>query len=531
MQYQRRPGIDRIFAVVAVAVALLGLAGEDVLAARAARAERTVAELGAGQVLTVRAAGQTALLSAVRQADPGGRAAMAVAVDDTASPPVLAVDADRLAAVAGQSRALAAGLARADAAVRGDRAAPDQPPPVDGTALTASVRNDSGVPVWLVVQLAHAGTGAAVAVTVGPFDPGEHEASAPVRGCTGDPGCRLAGLTLAGAPGPDGRPQDPPARAAVAVRGLRQDGPAKTVLDAGTLGDPRLWRAATTGLGLILGPRKGVLSLAVPPVAEGQSARPDTRAYLVGTPLPLAALIAGDPPRGWSSAEPALTLFGARAVPLRPEPTGELLPALGRTGIVLDLDTVARALPDAVMPGTLQVWLARDVSPEAAADLVRRLAAAGVEVVGTETADAHEARLAEQGPAFAVRFRLLSALAGLLLAAVAAAVAVGVERRVRAAELRAMRAQGVPARVGPAAAAGGQGALLGLGALAGLLVAGGIAGLSGAPVAAFTDDWQLTEPPPALQPGALAVIALLSLVVLAAASAGALRGTGKEPAR
>jgi putative ABC transport system permease protein len=63
-------------------------------------------EVGAPVVLTVEAAGTTALLEAVRAADPTGRRAMAAELrypDESLRdppPPLLAVDADRLASVA-----------------------------------------------------------------------------------------------------------------------------------------------------------------------------------------------------------------------------------------------------------------------------------------------------------------------------------------------------------------------------------------------------------------------------------------------
>ncbi|MER7277005.1 FtsX-like permease family protein [Dactylosporangium sp. NPDC000244] len=518
LQYHRRPGIDRIFALVAVAVALLGLAGGDLLAGRDARADRTAVELGAERVLTVRAASQATLLRAVRLADPGGRDAMAVALDDTTDPPVLAVDASRLAAVTRGAGALPAETAAALAPGRAGEL-----PPVEGTGLTLAARNDSPGPLRLTVQLANTGTGAAVSVTLGPFAPGEHEASAPLAGC-GAPGCRIVALALAGPGDQDGKPAAPAASSALTVRSLRQNDASAPVLDADRLGDPRRWRAVLTGPGIVVAPSDGALTLRMPPPPEeGTSqSRPDTRAYVVDGALPIPAVLAGDAPRGWASAEPTVSPFGSPAQPLRIAARRPVLPVLGGAGLVLDLDAVQRALPGPASTGTLQVWLAAGVTPARAAAIADRLAAAGVEVVGSETAAQHRARLAEQGTAFAGRFRLLSAVAGLLLAAVAAAAAVSVERRVRAAEVRAMRVQGVPARATVTAGAGGQAALLVLGTLGGLVAAAFAGWAIDAPVAAFVDDWHLTAPPPALRPGALGLAGLAALAVLAVASGPAL---------
>ncbi|MFI5913117.1 FtsX-like permease family protein [Dactylosporangium sp. NPDC051541] len=445
LHYHRRPGTDRIFALVTVAVALLGLAGSDLLAGRTARAEQTELELGAERVLTVRAANQTALLHAVHLADPQGQDAMAVARDDASSPPVLAVDAARLTAVTHGAGALSPAIAATlTPSRRPDLAA------IDGTALTVAARNDSGGPLRLVVQLTNQTTGVNGSVVLGPFPPGERTATAPVTGCRDAPGpapggsgrergCRIAGLTLVGPGDRDGKPEAPPPTASLSVLSARQTGPSALVLDAAALGDPARWRAALSGPGIVVAPARGVLTLAVPDA----DTRPDSQAYVVDGALPIPAVLAGEPPRDWASAEPSAGPFGAPVQPLRIVARAAVLPVLGRAGLIVDLDAFHRAVPAPGNPGTLQVWLSAGVSAARAAALIDRLAAAGVEVTGSETAAQHRARLAERGSALADRFRLATAVAGLLLAAVAVAAAGSVERRVRAAETRALRVQGV----------------------------------------------------------------------------------------
>ncbi|GGM58992.1 FtsX-like permease family protein [Dactylosporangium sucinum] len=517
LQYHRRAGIDRIFALVAVAVALLGLAASGYAAAGRARAERTAAELGADRVFTVRAANQSVLLSAVRAADPGGRQAMAVALDRGAVPPVLAVDTARYAAVTGRPLSLPPAL-------------DSDPPAVDGDELTVRAVNDSGGPLRLTVQLVHATNGATVRVVLGPLDPGEHEATAPVDGCATAPGCRIVSLALAGPSDVDGAPGPAPAGAGLSVRALRQH--ARTVLDGGRLGDPRYWRSALSGPVIVIAPKAGALTLRVPrPAFDGDTAVPDARAFAVDTRLPVPALLAGQRPHAWNFGDALLSMFGASAVPLDLTRTGALLPVLGPAGVVLDLATLQRALPDLVNPGELQVWLAPGAPAGAIAG---RLAAAGVELLGSETAREHERRLATHGPAFAALFRLLAAAAGLLLAAVASAVAVTVEQRVRAREVRAMRTQGLAARVAVGAGVGGQLALLGLATLGGLVTAVVVGAAVGEPIPVFVDGWRLTQPPPAFQPVALAAAGLLAVLVLGGVSAGVLlswtRGVLREGA-
>ena len=98
----RRPGTNRIFAVLAVSVAVFTtvvLFEQTATTAWQARAEQ---ELGAARVLDVRATSSAHLLQAVRAVDPEGRYAMAVARTEgvRTEDRVVAVDTTRLARVA-----------------------------------------------------------------------------------------------------------------------------------------------------------------------------------------------------------------------------------------------------------------------------------------------------------------------------------------------------------------------------------------------------------------------------------------------
>lgn len=509
LQYHRRPGIDRIFALVGVAVALLGLAAQGSLAGRTARADRAAVEVGAAEVLQVRAANRTALLWAVRQADPGGRTAMAVAADTGATPPVLAVDASRLAAITG---------------VRfGPAAAARALPSVDGTALTLAARNDSPAPVRLVLSLEHTATGAVTTVPIGPLPPGEQELTAPLPGCSQRPGCRIVGLALAGTADVDGAPAAAPVTSSLTVRALRQEGPAATVLDAASLGDPRFWRATTAGAGLTVAARQGALTLRIPPPPVAGQRAPDNHAWVVDSAQPVPVVLAGPAPRSWADGDPTLSMFGGLDVPVRVAGSAPLLPELGARGVLVDLDTVQRAIAGTGAPGTGQaVWLAGGTSRAQVDALVNRLTAAGVEVVGTDGVARRRGRLAAHGPALADRFRLLTAGAGLLLAAVAATVALTTERRVRLHELGALRRQGLSRRDAVGAGVLGQAALLGVGLLGGLLAAVVAQRAVDAPAAPFIDDWRLVAPPDPAQPLALAAAGVLAALVLGAVSSGAL---------
>ena len=224
-QASRRPGIDRVFALVAVAVAIfVGTAGVW-SAGREARTQRSEVELGAPRVLTVQASNRTALQWAVRHADPGGKQAMAAVVDSNSLPPVVAVDSARLAAVTRW---------RPEYGALSIPTSPPAAPMVTGGGLRLRVSNDDNAPIMVTAVLQHEATGTSHTVAFGPLRPGEHTVRATVDGCTAAPGCRLVRWQLSSPPG-----GPPSTTAAVTLRGLTQEDPPGVVLDEAALGDPR----------------------------------------------------------------------------------------------------------------------------------------------------------------------------------------------------------------------------------------------------------------------------------------------------
>ena len=99
LRVSRSPGTDRVFALLVVAVAMFVTAAGGWGAETDAREARSGADLGAARVLTVEAANRTALLYAVRTADPGGREAMAAVRNRADVLDILEVDTTRLTAV------------------------------------------------------------------------------------------------------------------------------------------------------------------------------------------------------------------------------------------------------------------------------------------------------------------------------------------------------------------------------------------------------------------------------------------------
>ncbi|MEU8238557.1 FtsX-like permease family protein [Actinoplanes missouriensis] len=499
LQFSRSPGADRVFALVVVAVALFVTAGGAWRADRVARAERSAAELGASRVLTVDAPNRTALLHAVRTADPEGRAAMAVVRnrnDDNLE--ILEVDSDRLAAVAlwrpeyGPVTALREAL--------GTPARP-APPVVTGDRLSAGVRRDGTAPVQLTLHLQDEVTGMPVTVRFGTLRAGEQTVTAPVAGCGTAPGCRIVRWEVTTPPDRTGRTKPPPKGSAVTVRTLSR-------LDAGILGDIARWRPGTNGANLNLAADGGGLRMTPDENATGLKLI-GTSAYAADTPMPLPVVLAGVAPDGWRYDDRMLESYGP-AAPVRIAGAPSGLPMLGRSGALTDLDAVRRLAADADAGGEFQVWLTASAPPGLIADL----AAAGVAVTGDQTVTGRAAWLGAQGPAAVVRFALLSGFAALLLAATVVAVAATVDNRSLGVQLRALRTQGLPVRTAVSTGYAGTAAVLLAGLATGALAAALAVRYAGSSLPPFADGWQVLPPPEPLTSAALVVAAAVALLVL-----------------
>jgi hypothetical protein len=490
----RQFGAARVYALIALTVAMFALTVGGYAAGRTQRAERSEVELGADRVLTVAAATRTQLEYAVRKADPGGRQAMAAVVDLNSNPPVLAVDSARLAAVAtwrpeyGSATALAA--------------TPPAPlPMVTGTALVLRVRSDRPDPSELQAVLQNEATGAATQATFRAIRRGEQTVRAPVTGCDSGPGCRLIRWQLA-TPTDDG--------GAVTIRSLAQRDPPGPVLDAAALADAARWHTDFTGAALRVTASTAGLSMA-------PTSRPDVvagdKVFVMDTALPVPIVLAGPRPAEWVFAEPSSPRLGPADIPVRVAGTARVLPVLGARGIMVDLDASRRTSGDAELGGTSQVWLA----PGAPSSLVRTLQEQGLRVTKDKSAAGRADELAHQGAVLGSQFALLTVVAGLLLAAALVAVITTVERESYAAQLQTLRIQGLPRAAAITAGYAGTAALVVAGVLGGLvaaLIARAVAGVTAPP---FADGWNVIPPPGVLGAAALSVTAGVFLAVLAAA--------------
>jgi hypothetical protein len=524
----RRPGARRLAALLVTASALLVTATVGWSTGATARSDRAALQLGAHRVLTVGADSAGHLLTAVRAADPGGRAAMAVVAGHTGSSsdaqPVVAVDSPRLVAVGGWPTGGGAG----QGVDPGDLAALLRPP-TGAAVVTAggAVELDVTVPTAdpplqiTIAALLVGPRGDRITARLETPGPGRHTVRADTPGCAGR-GCRLLGFELVGSR----EGADP-----VVLHRLGQLDPPAPLIDGKGFADLARWRQplisrkpfllpANAGDGLALRMDRVVQTAEAVPGQTTTQFRPGVpdplRLEVVDAPLPLPAVVSGA--RGElhrAGGQPA-ELLGAGGVPLRRIATPAALPRIGTTGFVVDLEYADRLLVG--LDGVREVWLTED----APAGIVDRLRAEGLSILRTDTVADATGRYAAQGGIAVLRLHLVVALAGLLLAAASVVLVAAIDRPVRTAELAALRVQGVPARAVLRSVAGGYALVAGVATLLGVLAALVAHRLAGdRPV--FDDGWTTLTP---TGPGwpALALLAAGLVGVLGAAVVVASRG-------
>ncbi|MGN6332517.1 MAG: FtsX-like permease family protein [Motilibacteraceae bacterium] len=456
----RRPGGLRLVVLLTVAVALVVFAVDGWTVAVRNRDAAARSSVGADRVLHVTAGSSTALLAAVRAADPGGRDAMAAvqATSDSAGG-LLAVDSDRLAAVTAWDPAWAGTTGPALAAAL--RPAPPVAPQTVRGRLVADVdARWTGAPPSGPLQVFAVLTDAAgrpLDVPLGAAAPGRHRLQATLPQCAQAP-CTLDALR--------------------AVRpfsgGLATTEGTLSVVLADTQGPlpaaPGSWRVQRTSYQVAAGAapagadsvRDGAVQFGF--VAGGDDLvvveRADHPADLpvaVGTSLVLRSF-AGDPKRDYGR-----TLDGSDAV-VHPVGVRGALPRLGQAGLLADLGYAAALAGTGGPPVDYQVWLA----PGAPPDLAQRLSDHGLQVLSTESLADTRAALERDGTALALRLYLVAALLAVLLAGGAVLTSSYVAARRRSYELAALRMLGAPKRTLVAAGVREQLALVGAGVLLGL---------------------------------------------------------------
>ncbi|MEV6932000.1 FtsX-like permease family protein [Dactylosporangium sp. NPDC051485] len=427
----RRPGTQRVLALFVVALGLVVFAATATEASADARDRRTRVELGAPRVLSVEPVSRAELLSKVRAVDKDHKFAMAAAMlpvsDDTAVPPMLAVDSESLPGVAlWEDRALSAQKARALLKPEVTRRSIE----VDNKDVSLDVTIDSLVDAyrvrWIAVVVPLDGSGVG-RVDLGRVQTGRHTYTRNLPMCVNM--CRLAGLELE-------QPENRGFDVTMTLHSFSQHD--KKIVDEAGFADSDGWRTPES-------PGSKLLVPTLTAAKDGLRAEltnykgADTAVKILPTdaPSPLPVIMArtagiGDHMTGLDLGRQSITIAGEV----------ETVPKLGYKGGLVDLDYAERLATDGGDALYPQIFL----GPQAPADVVEQLQAQGLRIMSDRSLGPLRAGLDEQGPAVALRFHQLAAGLAVLLAAGALWLVASLDRLRRAGELRSLRAQGVARR-------------------------------------------------------------------------------------
>lgn len=389
----RRPGSRGIVALLTVGFGLLGFAVVATDTAERAWDRRARTEIGAERVLSIGAVPPGRLLEAVRTVDPEGRFAMAgIQFTLGQAPPILALDSTRFARVGIWPTASAPALS----ALR-----PVEPKPlyVQGSEVVITATLDSIAP------------GATARLDLSVLKPDGRPA-----GLLGDemrPGkavykvaspecavgtCRLVavGISLSTL----GRHQ-----ISVTLHDLNGN-PAP-------FADPSLWlRQEETAARPVAAVKTGPQGLNL---SADSAIAVDLKLRVAAAPEPLPVITTQDPPAGLPSPE---------IVPVAGAGRSGLLPRLGANGILMDLEYADLLLRPRAENTHALVFL-NDAAPD---DILQRLRANGLAVQDDVRARDRLDLYRRQGPALALGFLRLAALAALILAAAGLLAAAALDR-------------------------------------------------------------------------------------------------------
>jgi hypothetical protein len=434
----RRPGGARLVVLLTVATTLGVFAVTTWTISKDVRSDRARAEVGAATVLHMEPQQPAQLLDLVRRADPDGRWAMAAGqLRRAATPPVLAVDTTRLAAVTSWDPAWAG---TSTAALTQALRPPVQPRVAvrDRLAVSATSLPTVGSPPVRLVALLERPDGVRIEADAGRLKAGSRTYAVPLTGCSGT--CRLLALAVRG----EGLGNAYSGGSLVVSRITDGAGPVPARLTT-----PGVWRVVprTGATGSDSGDDRrataGDDGLRVQ--YQGLIANDDVVVEVADHPATLGAL-AG------SALQPPFT-EGSRQVFLAPGLAGETVPArlagtgdlprVGRDGYLVDLAFAADASPGLMGDVDPQVWLGEN-APAGALDALR---AVGGRVVGTETLATRRGELGRDAPSLALLLSLVAAVLAALLAVGTVLATAYVGGRRRSYELAALRSLGAAPRV------------------------------------------------------------------------------------
>src|SRR5207248_7808100 len=97
-------------------------------------------------------------------------------------------------------------------------------------------------------------------------------------------------------------------------------------------------------------------------------------------------------PVAWLSGQSVMSPFGGSTVPVRVAATAPLLPVLGGSGVLVDLESAVRGAGTGGADGTAQVWLSAAAPPS----IVDSLRAAGLMVLGEDSVTGRQDRLEDR---------------------------------------------------------------------------------------------------------------------------------------
>lgn len=461
-QLSRRRGNGRVVILLVTSGVLVLFGANALLTGSETRRSQAYFELSAPVVrdVTLNLRSPAELMTAVRLADPDGRYAMAVvetaSSDSRGGDRLLAVDSQRLANVAAWSPAWGpnplAGLA-ARLREPGTPSVLFKGNLIELTVDTVKLKSD--VPLTLRFEVETTGgqrPGSKLVGDLGRLRPGVHTYRAELPSCL--VGCRLRKLNLdrISPLALDGR---------LVFRELRVDG---GPVDAGFQAGPDRWRSAlalsgtqSQGPGAVVAPAAGqalVVDLragqiaqdlsvtprdipAVLPVVRAQSTRLEqfygteksTLEQYDGVKRPLGGLLAG---RGIDSA----------GRPVRSAGQAELLPRLGREGVLMDLEYAERESQPLPFGARTEVWMTAD----APASILRTLRAQGFLLGPERSIAARQKQLDGSGAAVAQTVFLVASVAGFGLALSGTVLLLVVSARRRRYEVAALATAGVSSR-------------------------------------------------------------------------------------
>jgi len=534
---ERRPTLRKVVTVVSVAVALTVFAANALVVGDRNWTARAQVQTGAPAVIDTDSRNPLGLLDAVRAIDPEGSLASPVAV-------VRRTDQSSTATIAVVTRDFEeTSFAPSGTPYRLDGLAPPDVAPVhlQGTRVTGRVTWDLATPEGGVNQQPTGQSGMPLPPSRGPGSEEPSELRLSVTTPEGQQLTRvIAEIPLQGKGSADLNAQ------LLCPDGCRLNGLQfrKTDQQASEVSG----RLTITGLGIDGKP----LDIAStdqwnPFVAPPSSSRDalkqvpssaDTLALdLVSTgfaldlshadvPAVLPALLAGPVPPGGTPA--GFDAVGINGTPLTASvrQAVDTVPVLGKRGVLVDYETLARLGGRLADNGTLSVWVADPAQADAVA---QRLTTQGVGILARHSVAAAKDRLDESASAWGLRLAAFTGAMGVLLAALVVLVMTVTGWRVVARDLAALHMSGVPLTVLRRSLVREQVVLVLVGAAVGL-TCGTVSSFVAMPLVPLFDS--ASDPVPALElaPSVPALVgaALVAAVVLLAVGWTAAVGAGRR---